>query len=599
MSVVQPLTFAHEEAMPRLPVPELEETLNKWKKTVSALATPEEMRELDVLVEQFLNGEGPDLQKKLMTKRQAAQFSWLEDWWFNYAYYDFREPVLINVSYQMRLADHPSPSISQLARAASLCSGLLWLKGLVERETLPVERNKDSPLCMAAVRYIFHTCRMPHPTRDYPEYFSPTESSNIIVIKNGQFYSFEAYNAVGTPLTPSEIEQVLSEIVELEAKSKPYAPVGVLTSDHRSTWFETRSLLALDQTNKESLAQIQRAAFVLCLDACSPRGDDEMAHTLLVGDSQYHNRFYDKPLQLVVFENGRAGIVGEHSRLDGQPVGVALGLVIDREQEFSRLSELTPPELKSTSSVAPMRLSWNLSATTLRDIDNSSRQALGAIANLQFSDDHFSHFGKRAIKAAKFSPDALMQIAIQLSYFRLHHAHVAQYESTSTRTFARGRTEVTRSCTPEVVQFVKAFMTENASPAKLLQLLQKAGSAHRSYGMAASKGFGVDRHILGLQLLANENRQAPPALFTHPAAARSSRWILSTSQIGLSHVESIAFGPVVSNGYGICYLIKQDYINICVTSFEDCAETNAKRFTATLNESILSLYSLLLSHSKL
>jgi Choline/Carnitine o-acyltransferase len=46
---------------------------------------------------------------------------------------------------------------------------------------------------------------------------------------------------------------------------------------------------------------------VLCLDSCSPVTRDEVARELWHGDGT--NRWYDKSVQIVVFANGKAGMM--------------------------------------------------------------------------------------------------------------------------------------------------------------------------------------------------------------------------------------------------------------------------------------------------
>ena len=44
---------------------------------------------------------------------------------------------------------------------------------------------------------------------------------------------------------------------------------------------------------------------------------EERAHQYWHGDGQ--NRFFDKPLQYIVNDNGTSGFMGEHSMMDGTP----------------------------------------------------------------------------------------------------------------------------------------------------------------------------------------------------------------------------------------------------------------------------------------
>ena len=55
----------------------------------------------------------------------------------------------------------------------------------------------------------------------------------------------------------------------------------------------------------------------------------------------------------------------------------------------------------------------------------------------------------------------------------------------------------------------------------------------------------------------------------------------------------MCFGPVVSNGYGVCYNPMNDHINIAVSSFNTCKETNAARLTKAVENALLDMRTLL------
>lgn len=102
-------------------------------------------------------------------------------------------------------------------------------------------------------------------------------------------------------------------------------------------------------------------------------------------------------------------------------------------------------------------------------------------------------------------------------------------------------------------------------------------------------GLGVDRHLFGLFNLARFNQQslsgyAFPALFEDEAYSLMTSSILSTSNCGTPQLSRFGFGPVVQNGYGIAYFLKDDRIPITITSFERQTEQFCELVRQTLLE---------------
>ena len=92
----------------------------------------------------------------------------------------------------------------------------------------------------------------------------------------------------------------------------------------------------------------------------------------------------------------------------------------------------------------------------------------------------FKEYGKGLMKRCGLSPDAYMQMAFQLAQYKLHGHAAATYESTQTRAFAYGRTEVTRSCSVESLRWVKAMLADSRDPdAYKRDLLNEATNGER------------------------------------------------------------------------------------------------------------------------
>lgn len=179
-------------------------------------------------------------------------------------------------------------------------------------------------------------------------------------------------------------------------------------------------------------------------------------------------------------------------------------------------------------------------------------------------DDHqlhvesFQGYGSTWIKSMGFSPDAYVQMAIQLATYRLFGKQVGTYESTQVRKFLHGRTEATRSVSPESHAFVQTMGLQPGSDehdeetrAKKFKLFRQATQSHVNYIQKAAQGQGVDRHLFGLSMLVQPGEESP-SLYSHPLYARSKRWQVSTSTLP----NMPGFGEVVADGVGIAYEIK-------------------------------------------
>ena len=85
-----------EDSLPRLPVPELEETSKKYLKSVRALLNKEEYAATQKAVQDFVKsgGQGEELQKRLVARRDDPNHkNWIYEWWNSAAYlsmYDAR-----------------------------------------------------------------------------------------------------------------------------------------------------------------------------------------------------------------------------------------------------------------------------------------------------------------------------------------------------------------------------------------------------------------------------------------------------------------------------------------------------------------------------
>lgn len=163
----------------------------------------------------------------------------------------------------------------------------------------------------------------------------------------------------------------------------------------------------------------------------------------------------------------------------------------------------------------------------------------------------YDEYGAEWIKkVGKQSPDAYLQMALQLAFRKTQGEQTPTYETASTRLFKHGRTDVIRTFSEDSYRFVEAMTERKAhSPTELYALLTAATKAHNAYTRDSSVGKGCDRHFLGLKALMREGESHP--LFDDELFGQSQSWVLSTS--GLSAGDRFygtGFGTVWPNGYG-------------------------------------------------
>ena len=223
------------------------------------------------------------------------------------------------------------------------------------------------------------------------------------------------------------------------------------------------------------------------------------------------------------------------------------------------------------------------------------------INNLDLYVLEFNNFGKNFPKSQKISPDAFVQLSMQLAFFRTHAKLGNAYESGSLRKFHLGRTDIIRTCSADAAQFVRAMTADSGvSAQEQAQLLLRAINSHRAYTNRVLNCESFDRHLLGLKLTALENNIELPEIYSDPAYQRACHYYISSSQISSKFESVTVFGPLVEDGYGACYNIMESKIMFGLSSHNSCSATSTRGFADQIRQALVDCQSLLLkANSKL
>uniref|UniRef100_A0A8D0AQP8 Choline O-acetyltransferase n=1 Tax=Sander lucioperca TaxID=283035 RepID=A0A8D0AQP8_SANLU len=596
---VAPLLSQHASSgpggLPKLPLPVLKDTLDMYLRCMKHLLTEEQFNKTQNVVKQFgaPGGVGELLQSKLVERRENKA-NWVYDYWLNDMYLNNRLALPVNSSPAMVFPQqHFRAPIDSLRFAAHLISGVLEYKTLLDSRALPVDYARGqlagTPLCMEQYYRLFTSYRLPGPERDTlvaQESSVMPEPEHIIVACKNQFFVLDVvinFRRLNERDLLAQLEKI-ARMADSEEERVP--PIGLLTSDGRTEWAESRSVLMKESTNRDSLDMIERCLCLVCLDdASGPElSDSARAMLMLHGGGVAKNggnRWYDKPMQFVVGAGGCCGVVCEHSPFEG--------IVLVQCTEFllkymaASVSELP----------APRKLRWKCTPEIHKLLASSADklQRFGQVENLDMNVHKFYNYGKEFIKKQKMSPDAYIQVALQLAYYRCHSRLVSTYESASIRRFQKGRVDNIRSATPEALAFVKAMTDGELSTSETvkMEMLRSAINVQTKYTILAITGMAIDNHLLGLREIAHELKMEKPEIFKDEAHLISNHFILSTSQVPTTVEMFCCYGPVVPNGYGACYNPQSDHIIFCVSSFHESPETCSTEFVKCLVQALLDM----------
>ena len=549
-----PRTFELDKKLPNLPVPSLEDSVQRYLDSVEPLVDAATFREVKAAAEELLqpDGDGRKLQAALEA-RAAGRENWLSGWWEDVAYLSYPEPLIVNSSIGISTDARYAPG-DQAMRAGQLTGGTLDFYLSILNETMPPEVQRDgSGMDMSLLKRFFATNRYPGTERDRIATFGGGQSRHIIVMRKHRFFELEVIDRSGERLSDGDLMVQFRRILATDTAA-PAPAVGVLTAGRRPDWARARDRLAAIPANRHVLDRIDRALFLVCLDDELTPNFEDLARAGLHG--QKGNRWHDKSFHLVIDPQGRFTLHGEHSPVDAGawvPLIEAIGGPAD-----------PLPAQQDTSAPPPRELNWELPLEATTDIADASVVFDNLTRDLDLRIVHFDAFGKNLIKTFKTGPDPFLQMSYMLAYKRMYGRLPKTYEAASTRLYKGGRTETIRTASNQALAFVTAMDDMSVAADRKVELLRAAFAEHSKRGKEASAAYACDRHLLGLKLIAPEAGVTElPRFFSQEIFTRS--WELSTAQLAMRVGFVNHFGPVCPGGYGIGYIVKNDHVNINVT----------------------------------
>jgi len=583
-------TFEYEDSLPKLPVPTIAESMNKFLASVKPLLSSEEYAAAELKTQLFEARDAPWLQRLLQMKAWNPSCpNWIDDWWLDVVYLMGRESLL-----STNIAAYSKHFISDaynngLERAALLMHNFFKIKEWIDTETLRPKVVGGVPISMEMYRKVFGATRLPGKEKD-SVYFLGSSAQHLAFWYGTRFYRVEVRAQGGRRLSVQEIYAKLLRIKDLEETKGPYhklaRDVTGLTALPRTEWWEVREHMVENSQNKATLDMIESAAFCVCVDKDKDLKVDDAdttrhtARTFLMKEDNAPS-WMDKSFTLYVDKHGCGGLMFEHGVADATVYGDVFELATKFEHSQNEdFSKVVP--VKAEDLTAEERKTYEFDIDSV--VEKGINSAVDLIKKFSVTRDvrryKFGRYGKDIPKKFKMSPDAYFQMALQAAYYMTTKSFSLTYESASTRLFRHGRTETIRSCTKESVKFVEALLDPSYDAKERARRLKAAVQVQTNNMRSACFGEGYDRHILALRILGHYVKADVP-LFNDKSI--KMEFMLSTSQTPGNQilrprdlkkypeeersffVAGGGFMAVADDGFGVCYSIQETDISMNIS----------------------------------
>lgn len=577
-------TFAYENELPVLPVPPLTSTKEKLLEWVEPLLTDTQFQETTEVVNQFFkeDGEAEMLQEKLHEWDDKLEGSWLKPLWDD-LYLKFRGPLPTGMHFNILLDNKKHENQYTQSELVGKISYLVteMYHTIIDGKVVPVTLN-GIPLDMSQYKKFFRSVRIPRLERDEFRVAEFDKSNNhVVLLYENNVYKVNVTNSEGAIYQSKEIAAAIDTI--FRAETNEGANVGIFTTAARDEAAKVYDQLIVSKVNADILQTIADSLIVISMDEESNNSEDTIENLMLSGT----NKYYDKTIQVVITKKGELGYSIEHSAVDGTTIFAVISHVNDglasEESEIVYTTEKTSGEKQE----------WEISKevqASLAKFQTDNEQTKSA---LHVKSRTFEGFGSDEIKKMNISPDAFFHMALQVAQYRTFGTLRSVYEPVSVRVFHEGRTECARATSMEKLNLVHALENGEADNETLYSLMQKAGAAHSNRIIECRKGFGVERHMYGLEQMyylhgAQSGMKELPEIFKDKGYLTMRHDFISTSGMAYDNVKYRIFGPVVEGGFGLAYILLDQSISINL-SCNITEQENAGKLSNHLVEALVEL----------
>lgn len=534
--------------LPNLPLPNLEETINKYLKWVKPLLKEDEFIEIEKETKHFLsNSISKDLQDYLLKKTKDKNNSWLVDWWMTYGYLMARGPSSPECSLALPIKFDNEEKYSSAEKIALILYSSANIYKILFLSGQPKLEIGDKKLSTDQIRGAFCAMRIPKDKID--EYFIEDDTliKDAILLIENQEYLVTLFDENNEVKSLNEIYSIVKSTIENHKKNKSLLDVGmnaITASINRDDSGKFLSELLKEKENKKSFDKVKKSILVVCYEDKNTINDKDWADKAAF-DRKFYNRWHGKGVMFIVNEQNCA-VACDHTYMDGVTylrILEKINLYFQEDNSF----KYEKIELNN-------KLDFNLTSSQKLKLKQYMTNYKNYMDNISYEFFDLDFVTRPILKGnGILSADGFAHVAFYLAQKRTWNEYWNTYIAVDMTRFFRGRTECVRPLSEEMINFAISFEKKEPKE-KQKELLLLTLNEHYARVKQCQQGFGINRHMFGLEIAAKElNQKIDLFKMKQWKAIEENR--MSTSSLPHPMLRAGWFAPVHSNGFGIFYAI--------------------------------------------
>ena len=254
---------------PRLPVPDLAETCERYLKLVRPLLSDEAFEKTAATTRNFESGKGKELQAALQQFAAEVETSWLIDAWLE-SYLCVRTPLPLASNVGFNIQTQGKDLAEWASALAAVCADYY-------HQRIPVPQTpQGTPVCMEQWKILQGAARVPQKEVDSFQ-FPPKGSRHIGVLHNGFYYRIAALDEQFEAYHPDAFRQAFEEILSDTHQNKyPVAVPCYLGGNETARVYQA---LQQHDDNTRLLEHIEQDLFHISISSEDLDADSDLAQT--------------------------------------------------------------------------------------------------------------------------------------------------------------------------------------------------------------------------------------------------------------------------------------------------------------------------------